>query len=323
MEPSVRVNPTTESATGTYWEVGGHPNFLLSVDERVMAAREKLAQVADTSLTLLLGGERGVGKEVVSHAIHEMSARAGRPFVTLNAYAIPRSAIENELFDDSNGKLAMVEGGTLHIHGLELLESDLHQRLLEWKRNGSPSGHPAPRLILSYEQPSLEDPEVEAIEEKWADTGGAVRVEIPPLRDRPEDIPLLAGHILQKYGPFYNSKIKVLRSGFVRFLKRYRWPGNARELERVVRRFLVVEDEEAIRAELVSKQNPEELEEDRMLEAGLGLKEIASHVTARVETRVIERALERAKWNKKAAAADLDISYKSLLNKIKQYEIEC
>lgn len=323
--PEPASSPSAEPASSAYWEVGGHPNFLLSVDERVMGAREKLAQIADTSLTLLLGGERGVGKEVVARGVHALSGRRDRPLVSLNAYAIPKSAIERELFDEADGKLASAGDGTLHIHGIELLPEEIQRRLLEWVRKRSMAGQSAtiPRFILTYEQPSLEAEEVETVENEWGAVGGAVRIEIPPLRDRPEDVPLLANHILQKYGSFYNSKIKVLRSGFVRFLQRYRWPGNARELERIIRRFLVVEDEEMIRAELGSKQSPAELEEDRMIESGLGLKEIVGHVTARVERRVIARALERSRWNKKAAAADLDISYKSLLNKVKQYEIEC
>lgn len=322
--PEHASSPSGEPASSAYWEVGGHPNFLLSVDERVMGAREKLAQIADTSLTLLLGGERGVGKEVVARGVHTLSGRRDRPLVSLNAYAIPKSAIERELFDESDGKLVSAGDGTLHIHGVELLPDEIQRRLLEWVRKRSMAGQSAtPRFILTYEQPSLDDEEVEAVENEWGSVGGAVRIEIPPLRDRPEDVPLLANHILQKYGSFYNSKIKVLRSGFVRFLQRYRWPGNARELERIIRRFLVVEDEEMIRAELGSKQSPDELEEDRMIESGMGLKEIVGHVTARVERRVIAHALERSRWNKKAAAADLDISYKSLLNKVKQYEIEC
>ena len=89
-------DPMLSEASGTqYWEIGGHPNFLLSVDERVIAARERLSQVADTSLTVLLCGERGVGKEMVARGIHELSGRRDKPFVTLNCYAIPRASIDH------------------------------------------------------------------------------------------------------------------------------------------------------------------------------------------------------------------------------------
>lgn len=311
-----------EPPTSSYWEIGGHPNFLLSVDERVMAARDRLSQVADTSLTVLLCGERGVGKEVLARGIHDLSSRSALPLASLNCYAIPKASIARELFGAGDGgKLEAVGGGTLYIHGIELIPDDLQARLLEWKRRANDRGD-EPRLVLSCEQPSLGSAELATMEKKWGDVGGAVRIEIPPLRDRPEDVPLLSNHILQKYGGFYGSKIKVLRSSFVRFLQGYRWPGNLRELERVVRRFLVIEDEEAIRDELGSKRGPGAATDDELLDSGLSLKEMAAQAVARVESRAIERALGRAKWNKKRAASDLGISYKSLLNKVRDYGIE-
>ncbi len=325
---TARGTPPSEPAppSSAYWEVGGHPNFLLSVDERVIAAREMLTQIADTSLTVLLCGERGVGKEVLARGIHDLSSRVEEPYVALNAYAVPKSALARELFGGTGGgKLAAVEGGTLYIHGLELLPDDVQMRLVEWKRQATREGELDPRLVLSCEQPSLQSDALEQLERVWAAVGGAVKIDIPPLRDRPEDVPLLANHILQKYGSFYNSRIRVLRSSFVRFLQGYRWPGNSRELERVVRRFLVIEDEEAIREELGSKRgDPSGFEElvDELVDSGLPLKQMVARATARVEAKAIERALAEAKWNKKRAAADLGISYKSLLNKVKQYEIE-
>ncbi len=314
--------PVHDAPSG-YWEVGGHPNYLLSVDERVVAARELLAQVADTSVTVMLGGEGGVGKEVLARGIHNMSSRQDRPFVALNAYAVPKAAIGRELFGNgAGGKLETVDDGTLLIHGLELLPEEVRARLLDWRKKSLTESGAEPRFILSYEHPTMGRDVAAALERGWSAAGGAVRVDIPPLRERREDVPLLANHILQKYASFYGSRIRVLRSSFVRFLQGYRWPGNTRELERVIRRYLVIEDEEAIRSELGSKQGPGQLEEEEMLEAGVRLKDIVSRTVARVEARVITAALQRTRWNKKRAAADLGISYKSLLNKIHQYHLE-
>jgi DNA-binding NtrC family response regulator len=318
-------DPMLSESPGTqYWEVGGHPNFLLSVDERVIGARESLSQVSDTSLTVLLCGERGVGKEMIARGIHELSSRREKPFLTLNCYAIPRASIERELFESGfGGKVGGAEDGTLYMHGVELLTREVRDRLVNWKRERvEGSGGPEPRFILSCEQPSLDSESLSTLERAWSPAGGVVRIDIPPLRDRAEDVPLLANHILQKYGPFYGSRIRTLRSGFLRYLQSYRWPGNGRELERVIRRFLVVEDEEAIREELGSKQPSQDAPIDQMLEAGGQLKEIVAQEVARVESRAIAFALRRARWNKKRAAADLGISYKTLLNKIKDRELE-
>lgn len=314
-----------EAAASPYWEPGEHPDFLLSVDERVVAARERIKQVADTSLTLMVSGERGVGKEAVARGVHQLSGRRDRPMVSLNAYAVPKAALARELFDSGlGGKLYEVEDGTLYIHGIELLPDEVRLRLVEWKRERMEGDGDEPRFILSSEEPSLPRNEIQAFEKAWNEVGGAVRIEIPPLRERPEDVALLANHILQKYGPFYNSKIRVLRSSFIEFLQAYSWPGNTRELERVIRRFLVIEDEEAVRRELGSKSQAvgETFDEDQLFEAGLELQDIVARVVARVETRVIRKALDAAKWNKKRAAADLGVSYKTLLNKVKLYEIE-
>lgn len=319
--PTPVAEPVPDSTT-SYWEIGGHPNYLLSVDDRVVAARELLAQVADTSVTLLLGGERGVGKEVLARGVHQLSSRRDRPFVALNAYAVPRSALAAELFGDGDGKLKAVGDGTLFVHGLELLPDDVRSGLVDWRRRSMREPRIGPRVILTYEQPSIGREIVESIERAWASVGGTVVVEIPSLRERPEDVPLLANHVLQKYGAFYGSRIRVLRSSFVRFLQGYRWPGNTRELERVIRRYLVIEDEESIRFELGSKQGPGTLEEEELLESGMRLKEIVARAVGRVEARAITLALQRSRWNKKRAAAELGISYKSLLNKIHQYRLE-
>lgn len=310
-------------SSSSYWEIGGHPNYLLSVNEAVIAARETLAQVSDTSLTVLLYGERGTGKEMLARGIHNLSSRELQPFASLNAYAVPKSSLERELFDSGiNGKLNAVGEGSLHIHGIELLPNELRQRLVDWNRDRIRDEDSGPRLILSCEAPSMDPDELEALQRMWVPAGGAVKVEVPPLRERPEDVPLLSTHIVQKYSAFYGSRIRVLRGSFIRFLQNYRWPGNTRELERVIRRFLVIEDEEVIRNELGSKQGRTEQAVEDEFEPGTSLKIMVAKAVARVESREITRALEAARWNKKRAAADLGISYKSLLNKVKQYAIE-
>ena len=217
---SLVFDPAAEIAASGYWEVGAHPNYLLSVNEDVVTARERLAQVADTTLTVILYGERGVGKEVLAHGVHNLSSREPHPFTALNAYAVPKAALERELFGHgSGGKLAAAEQGTLYIHGIELLPAEVNARLVEWKKEQEGSGHPDPRIILSCEAPSMSREGLEDLQRMWVRAGGAVRVEIPALRERPEDIPLLATHIVQKYGPFYGSNIRVLRGSFLRFLQ--------------------------------------------------------------------------------------------------------
>jgi two-component system, NtrC family, response regulator AtoC len=312
----------------SYWEEGAHPDFLLSVNDRVLQIRDKLMEVAPTRVPVVLNGEKGLGKEALAHTLHQLSARSSAPFVRVNCYVVPRAQLAGELFGHSpEAETPFDRGrrGTVFVNGIETFSPDVCERFaaILTQLDGGPPDE-SPRLVFSSEAPD-HDGAVKKLLRNVVEDRAGVPVTLPPLRSRPEDIGLLAQHIMQLYSPFYSSKIKQLRASLIDLFKLYSWPGNVRELERVIRRFLVLEDESAIRRELEEKiwhrqsRNGHETED---LPEGMKLAEISKLAAQKAEARAIQRVLVRTRWNKKAAALELGVSYKSLLNKVRDYRLD-
>ncbi len=313
-----------------HWDDGAQPDFLLSVNDRMLQVREKLLEVAETPVPLALCGEKGLGKEALAQAVHRWSPRAGGPFVRVNGYAVSSGQLTAELFGASaaGSPLARAAGGTTYLSGLETFGTGLCDRLASTLGRLQGDTAHAPRIVLSTEAKVLDGSVKRLIEGDWGSDArtSVFRVDLPPLRERPEDIGLLAQHLLQLYGPFYSSRIKQVRSSLIDLFKQYPWPGNVRELERLIRRFLVLEDESAIRRELeerIWRGNGRAASEPDDFTPGMKLTEIGRLAAQRAEARAIRRVLEQTRWNKKAAALELGVSYKSLLNKVRDYRLDC
>jgi DNA-binding NtrC family response regulator len=312
----------------SYWEEGAHPDFLLSVNDRVLQIRDRLMEVAPTRVPVMLCGEKGLGKEALAHTLHHLSARGSGPFVRVNCYVVPRAQLATELFGHAPEAVTPFERarrGTLFINGIESFGPDVCERFAASIASfAKEPPDEAPRLVFSSET-SEQDGSVKKLLNSIVDDGAGVMVALPPLRNRPEDIGLLAQHIMQLYSPFYSSKIKQLRGSLIDLFKLYSWPGNVRELERVIRRFLVMEDESTIRRELEEKiwhrQSHNGYDGEDFPE-GMKLSEISKLAAQKAEARAIQRVLERTRWNKKAAALELGVSYKSLLNKVREYRLD-
>jgi two-component system response regulator AtoC len=341
--------------SSSYWEETASPDFLLSVNDRMLQIRQKLLEAGPTRLPIVLIGERGLGKEALAQAVHRWSNRAAGPFVRIHCSVIPMEQLSAELFgsragaprsaaagaadpagngsrarsqeNDGDGSTAFARarGGTLYLSGIETFETNLCSRInATLARAEEEHRDEVPRLVLSSEAPE-QDPALQRLIEQLFGKGSSLVVRVPPLRERPEDIGLLAQHLLQVHGPSYSSRIKQVRSSLIDLFKQYSWPGNVRELERVIRRFLVLEDESAIRRELEEKiwqgkgRRGADFEE---IPSGLKLHEIGKLAAQRAEARAIRQVLEQTRWNKKAAALELGVSYKSLLNKVRDYRLD-
>ena len=326
MFSSSTQDPTLETGS-SYWDEGGHPDFLLSVNDQMLQVREKLLDVAGTRRPIVLRGEKGLGKEALAHTIHQRSPRAGGPFVRVNCYVIPKAHLAAELFGQSGDAVTPFDrarGGSLFLTGIETFDLSVCSRLASTvaQLDREPPAE-APRLIFSSEEVELDGPCKKVLEAVIQERAG-LEVTLLPLRKRPEDIALLSQHLLQLYAPFYSSRIRQMRSSMIDLFKSYPWPGNLREVERVIRRFLVLEDESAIRRELEEKvqQRTGEAREEDEFRPGMKLSEIGKLAAHRAEARAIRRVLEQTRWNKKAAAMELGISYKSLLSKVREYRLD-
>jgi transcriptional regulator with PAS, ATPase and Fis domain len=303
---------------------------------------------------VLITGESGTGKELVARAIHDLSLRAKKPFVKVNSAALPDNLIESELFGyekgaftgawrSKPGKFLLAHAGTLLLDEIGEISLHLQPKLLQVLEDdevsalGSTTNAEIDVRVLASTNSDLR----QGVEEGRfrADLYyrlNVISIHIPPLRDRMEDIAPLCEHFLKKHSALNgNAEIKI-NGGILEQMHRYAWPGNIRELENTLKSFSVLRDEESFFAKLrnqysvadsVSGLVPEHMAPLATGYSGepiarLPLKEVTKMAARKAETDTILDVLSYTRWNRRKTASLLKISYKALLNKIKEYEIE-
>ncbi len=297
---------------------------------------EQIKQVAWTDFSVIIQGETGSGKTMVARIIHNQSKRADKPFVPVDIGAIPESLIESELFGYEKGAFTgaerrkcgffeIADGGTILIDELENLTPYVQSKLLRVAEEKKiyPLGSTKPvdvnvRIIAATNT----DIKKSVMEKKFREDLfyrlGEFIITIPPLRNRPEDIPYLAHKFASEAADELNKHIKEIRSDTVDLLLRYPWPGNVRELKNVIRRAVLLADNEIIKPEHIEFLI-EEIEKKEL--PLLPLKEISAMAAKEAEKIVIKKALKMTDGNKTKAASLLQIDYKTLLTKIKEFGI--
>jgi len=298
-----------------------------------------IQKVAPSTATVLLMGESGTGKELFARAIHLLSPRKQRPFIPINCAAIPDQLLENELFGHEKGaytgaqaikpgKFELADGGSLFLDEIGDLSPAVQAKLLRVLQDGT------------FERVGGTKPiqvDVRIIAATNTDLGKAVRekrfredlffrlnvfpVTIPPLRERPEDIALLATHFLEKFLVQIKKEVKGFSEGAMRLLSTYSWPGNVRELENAIERALILSSGGLLQVEDFAFGLHRGEEDEEPLLVG-SLHEVSTRASQRTEKELIRRTLALTKGNKSRAAEILQVSYKTLLMKIKEYGIE-
>ncbi|UCD85162.1 MAG: sigma-54-dependent Fis family transcriptional regulator [Deltaproteobacteria bacterium] len=301
---------------------------------------ETIKKISKYKTTVLIAGESGTGKELVARAIHFNSPRADKPFVTINCGAIPENLLESELFGhkkgsftgairDKRGLFEEADEGSILLDEIGELPLPLQVKLLrvlqegELRRVGDTSQIKVDVRIIAATVKDLES-EVEKgnFREDLFYRLNVINVRIPPLRERKEDIPLLTEHFIGKHNQILNKKIEGIDPEAIELLLDSEWRGNIRELENVVERAMVLTDEGGkIRAEHLTlglALGGERLEFQSLPGDKLSIKKGSRDL----EIELIKRALERTKGNRTQAARLLEISYRALIYKIKEYGIE-
>jgi two-component system response regulator AtoC len=323
--------------------------LLLCGDNRKMiAVREIIEQVADTDITVLIRGESGTGKEVVARTVFQLSGRRDRPFVKVNCAALPSELLESELFGFEKGaftgaqkrklgKFEFANHGTIFLDEISEMHPSLQAKLLqvlqdgEFSRLGGEADVRVDTRIIAATNRNLEQSVKDgSFREDLFYRLNVVTIQLPPLRDRKDAIPLLVDFFLQKYNEQYHKALAPFSAETVTALMAYHWPGNVRELENMVKRMVVLGNEKVVLQELAQKEVPPPQEDSTPgldLEAlgaelvngkGIDLKAISKRAAQVAEKRVIERVLQQTRWNRKEAAERLQISYKALLYKMKE-----
>ncbi len=302
-----------------------------------------IEQVADSELTVLIRGESGTGKEIVARMLHTLSARKGEAFVKVNCAAIPHELLEAELFGyekgaftgahkSKPGRFEMAHKGTIFLDEIGDMPLELQSKLLqvleqyEFMRVGGVKTTKVDTRIVCATNRDLERAIKEGvIREDLYYRLNEVTLNLPPLRERREDIPLLVEHFLEKYYGLYKKTYRPISSPTMELLHDYDWPGNVRQLENIMKQ-IVVREEENIALETIRRQSNQtfsqiSLPNSNFDASGLSLKKRVGAAVAAEEKTLIGQALNQTNWNRRKAAQLLDISYRSLLYKIKEYQI--
>ncbi len=344
-----------------------------SAMQAVMAMVER---VADTDVDVLIRGESGVGKEIVARELHRRSARRTKPFVKVNCAALPADLLESELFGHERGaftgaaatrvgKFESAQNGTVMLDEIGEMPPALQAKLLhvlqdrQFTRLGSNRLVEVDVRVIAATNRSLEEMiRDHTFREDLYYRLQVIELLVPPLRDRREEIPALSEFFLAKYARLYHRTPIRPTSLLMERLLSYAWPGNIRELENTIKRFMVLQDEAFILNELaraeasgamraatsvgdVDGSPPASATESSAVVAdapprpavhagavpasddgGVDLQALAKSAAMRAERDAIEAALSRFRWNRRKAADYLNVSYKTLLNKMKESGIK-
>lgn len=313
---------------------------------RLRAQAELLAHV---SAPVFIYGESGSGKELAARLIHKLSVRSGFRFLKVNCATSPGEVLENELFGGVNGggtkpsKLELCQRGTLFLDEITEMPLSLQTKLLHVLQNGHFVRLGVERpiemdvRILAATQVNIEQAIAERkLREDFYYRLSAFTVHVPALRQRKEEIPLLLGHFMNQLSKRYGLPARIFSAAALDACQSHSWPGNLRELEKFVKRYLVIGDEEPDLDALDRKEDrasrnlyfpgaaeegPGSIAESAPEPGTSGLKSIVQNVKGEAERNAIAKALNHAHWNRKAAARLLKVSYRTLLYKIEQYRM--
>lgn len=326
-------------------EIGGRERCftdhapLLDGSHQMQAIWRIIESVADTDVTVLIRGESGVGKDVVARAIHANSARSDGPFVKVNCGAIPFELIESELFGHEKGaftgahrrkpgQLEYANKGTLYLDEIADLPLALQAKLLHvlqdfrFSRVGGNGTIGLDARVIAATNRDLEA--AIALGEFREDLYyrlNVVGIRVPPLRERREEIPLLASRFLARFKKQYGRQTQLTPETLAR-LTEYSWPGNVRELENIVRRMVVLADGEQAFEVLVARGQSGRAATSRPAPiATESLREISRRGAREAERKALAEVLERVQWNRAKAARILNVSYKTLLKRVAEYEL--
>ncbi len=316
----------------------------------MLDVKRQVEQVAESDLNILIEGESGTGKEIVARLLHQLSRRRKKSFVKVNCAALPEHLLESELFGYDKGaftgaltgkvgRFDLADGGTIFLDEIGEMPLSLQAKLLqvlehkEFFRVGGKKNIQVDVRIISATNVEMEaNIENKRFRNDLYFRLNDVTISLPPLRVRLDDLPLLYHFFMKKYTAEYGKEPIPLSTEIENDLCNYSWPGNVRELESFVKRMVVLGYENALRQlkgagafsiplEVAADKPPVEALSKSDAKSTFSLKRIAQKAVSEAEKKAIRRALEETKWNKKKAANLLEVSYRSLLYKVKEYGI--
>jgi two-component system response regulator AtoC len=315
-------------------DAGPTEEELVGRSPAMLGVFKTIGRVAPTHEPVLIVGESGTGKELVANAVHKNSPRAAQPFLKVNSAALSPALLESELFGHEKGaftgavarrigRFEHAHGGTLFLDEIGDLDIDLQAKLLrvlqtgQFERVGGEETLQVDVRILAATNRDLSARIAEGrFREDLFYRLNVVTIELPPLRQRRDDIPLLAEHILDKLARKYDWPNLALSPQALAHLSARDWPGNVRELQNVLARAAIL-----ARGRIIGVEDVQTPKSDSRSESATGSL-LLRDILAETEQRVIRQALEQEKWNRTRAARLLGISRRQLFDKIRQYGLQ-
>jgi two-component system response regulator AtoC len=299
-------------------------------------AREKLDRVAETTVPVLLQGESGTGKEIFAKLLHAQSNRSKGAWVKVACPAIPHTLIESELFGyekgaftganaTKSGRVELAHMGTLFLDEIGDLDLSVQAKLLQLLQDGSfiqVGGHESravdTRLVSAASKSLRQQAEEGSFRMDILFRINAVTIELPPLRQRIVDLPMLTDYFLELHSKTFHTNPKPISLKVTRLMQRYNWPGNIRQLENMIRSYVLIGSEKVLAADLIAsvKANSTLLNTEIDLSNPISLKEITKAATQDLERQIIMKVLDANGWSRRKTAKWLNISYRSLLYKL-------
>src|ERR1700691_2057104 len=328
--------PTTSSVSSLVHPLGEFPpdSIVFGKSEAMQSLRSRMDKVASANVPVLINGESGTGKDIVARMIHALSPWKTGPFVKVNFPAIPGTLLESELFGYEKGaftgaygtkpgRVEMAHRGTLFLDEISELDLALQSKLLQLLQDGQFC------RIGAQEDKKVEVRVVCATNRKLEEEIAAgtfradlfyrinvVNLHMPPLRERASDIPELVDYFLEYHKRKYYCRAQPLSAELMGVLRKYHWPGNIRELENLIKRYVILGTEDVISSDLTPRET-DFINSDIPLDGQISLKKLTRQAVRELERKVILKTLQTHHWNRKQAARALSISYRALLYKIR------
>ena len=305
----------------------------------MLSIRDRIEKIAAANVPVLLEGESGIGKDVLARYIHLRSPWSSGPFVKVNCPAVPGTLIESELFGYERGaftganatkpgRVEMAHRGTLFLDEISELDFSLQSKLLQllqdgqFSRIGSQQDKTVDvRVVCATNKILKDEVALGSFRQDLYYRINVVRVHLPALRDRAMDIPPLVNYFLDYYNLKYNCRAKPLSPSCLEQMQFYSWPGNIRQLENLIRRYVIIDSEESILPELVNVTSSAKLPFNIPTNGPISLKKITRKAADEVERKMIFATLQITNWNRKRAARNLGISYRALLYKLRAFGV--
>ena len=337
------------------------PDFpsLIGQSPDIKFIRQKIRKVCDKDITVLITGETGTGKELIARSIHYYSLRSRGPLVKVNCGALPDELLESEVFGfqtgaftgaykDKPGRLEMANRGTLFIDEIGDLSLSLQVKFLQvledkfFSRLGGTQDKPIDTRVVAATNSNLPKKVREGTFRKDLFYRlNVVNITAPPLRNRKNDIPLLTHYFLNKYCFEFKKEVLDIPNKIASFFLAYQWPGNIRELENVIRRAIALRDwdfvfeefdlenlsyEQESASSLSGLSLPPVWSDDKLQkvfrDSEFSLKKVSKEYVSEAEHQAISGALKETQWNRKKAAQLLRVSYKTLLNRLAEFDLK-